>query len=303
MSFRVTQQTMSRNVMIGLQDNLARLQRTQEQLSSGRRLSRPSDSPVDTVSAMQLRADQQRTEQFNRNIDDGLAWLGTADDTLTQANEMLGRVRQLAIGGLNDTNGPSERNAMADEIDQLRSGTISLANTQYLGRSVFAGTVQTSAAFDPVTGVYGGNSSEMNRAVSADAGSGVMAVNVPGDRVFGTLFADASDPAGKGVLARLSAALRAGDTTAIQGELTNLDGASESIRSAHSTIGARFQRLQDIQQLGGKHADALGASLAQAESIDLPKTIIDLQLQQTAYQAALGATGKIIQPSLLDFLR
>jgi flagellar hook-associated protein 3 FlgL len=216
---------------------------------------------------------------------------------------MLGRVRQLAIGGLNDTNGPSERNAMADEIDQLRSGTISLANTQYLGRSVFAGTVQTSAAFDPVTGVYGGNSSEMNRAVSADAGSGVMAVNVPGDRVFGTLFADASDPAGKGVLARLSAALRAGDTTAIQGELTNLDGASESIRSAHSTIGARFQRLQDIQQLGGKHADALGASLAQAESIDLPKTIIDLQLQQTAYQAALGATGKIIQPSLLDFLR
>src|SRR6476619_1758887 len=71
MSFRVTPQTLSRGVLEGLQANLTRLQRTQEQLSSGRRLNRPSDSPVDTVNAMRVRAEKQQTQQYTRNIDDG----------------------------------------------------------------------------------------------------------------------------------------------------------------------------------------------------------------------------------------
>lgn len=306
MSFRVTQQTLSRTTMAGLQDNLARLQRTQEQLSSGRRVSRPSDSPVDTVSAMQLRADKQRTEQFSRNIDDGLARLGTADDALTQAVDMLGRVRQLVVAGLNDTNGPSERNAMADEIDQLRSGTIAMANTQYLGQPIFAGTATTSVAFDPITGQYAGNAAAVNRTVSAEPGSGQVAVNVPGNAVFGTLLGDpaAMPTTGpSGVLADISSALRSGSTSALQGALGRLDAATEGIRSAHSLVGARFNRLTSVQQQGNAHLDAVTGSLANAESIDLPKTIIDLQLQQTAYQAALGATAKIIQPSLAEFLR
>lgn len=302
MSFRVTQQTLSRNVMTGLQDNLARLQKTQQQLSSGRRLSRPSDSPVDTVSAMQLRADQARTAQYDRNISDGLARLGTADSSLTQMNDMLMRVRTLVLTGLNGSNGPEERAAMADEIDQVKGGMLGLANTDYLGRPVFAGTTSTDVAFDPATGAYLGNSGAVNRTVSSEPGSGTVAVNVPGDQVFTTLFADSGAPGGQGILSRISADLRSGNTTALNAELGNLDTAAEAMRSAHSTIGARYNRLMGIQQLGGLHADAVAAGLANAESIDLPKTIVDLQLQQTAYQAALGATAKIITPSLADFL-
>src|SRR6478735_2488182 len=124
MSFRVTQGTLARGVLEGLQGNLTRLQRTQEQLSSGRRLNRPSDSPVDTVNAMQLRADKQRTQQYSRNIDDGLGWLNTADSALTQTTGYLTRVRQLVVAGSNSSNGPEERAAMADEVDQLRQGLI-----------------------------------------------------------------------------------------------------------------------------------------------------------------------------------
>jgi len=302
MTFRVTQQTLSRNVMTGLQDNLTRLQRTQQQLSSGRRLSRPSDSPVDTVSAMQLRADQARTAQYDRNIDDGLARLGTADSSLTQVNDMLMRVRTLVLTGLNGSNGPEERAAIADEIDQVKSGMIGLANTEYLGRPVFAGTTATAVAFDPATGAYLGNSGAVNRTVSSEPGSGTIAVNVPGDQVFTTMFSDAAAPGGQGILTRISSALRSGNTAGLTTELGNLDTAAEAMRSAHSTVGARYNRLTAIQQLGALHSDAISASLANAESIDLPKTIVDLQLQQTAYQAALGATAKIIQPSLADFL-
>src|SRR6476620_10432671 len=105
MSFRVTQGTLARGVLEGLQTNLTRLQRTQEQLASGRRLNRPSDSPVDTVAAMQLRAEQKQSEQLERNIDDGLTWLDTADQALSQTSTALNRVRQLTLAGANATNG------------------------------------------------------------------------------------------------------------------------------------------------------------------------------------------------------
>jgi flagellar hook-associated protein 3 FlgL len=300
MSMRVTPTTMNRGVMTGLQTNLARLQRTQEQLSSGRRINRPSDSPTDTAQAMRLRGEQARTEQLGRNVDDGLTWLGSADSTLTQASSIVQRVRQLLVAGQNATNGPTEREAMAGEVDELRASLVDLGNTTYLGRPIFAGTQNVSAAFDTTTGAYLGNGDAVQRNVSAD-GSGQVGVTIPGSAVFSTLFKGAgTDP---GVLENISAALRSGDTSAMNTALGDLDQASQTMQSAHSLVGARYNRLLGIQSKGEARLDTVNANLATAEDIDLPKTIIDMQIQQTSYQAALGATAKIIQPSLVDFLR
>ncbi|QGN58028.1 flagellar hook-associated protein FlgL [Nostocoides sp. HKS02] len=300
---RVTPVTLSSGVMAGLQSSLARLQQTQEQLSSGRRLNRPSDSPVDTVVAMQLRAQQGQQEQLSRNIDDGLAWLNTADSALSQAGSSLTRVRQLVLAGSNATNGPAERQAMAAEVDQLRAGILQLANTQYAGRPVFAGTQDTASAFDPATGAYLGNGATVDRTVSDDAASGRVPVSVPGSNAFTTLLADPAGPAGAGVLDRISTALRSGDTTALGTALADLDSAGEALRSTQSTVGARTNRLTAAQSSGALRADTVTARLSAVEDIDLAKAITDLSLQQTAYQAALGAAAKVVQPSLMDFLR
>ena len=85
--------------------------------------------------------------------------------------------------------------------------------------------------------------------------------------------------------------------------LGDLDQASQTMQSAQSLVGARYNRLLGVQTQGQARLDTVNANLTTAEDIDLPKTIIDMQTQQTAYQAALGATAKIIQPSLVDFLR
>ncbi len=300
---RVTPTTLTSRVMAGLQGNLSRLQQTQEQLSSGRRLTRPSDSPVDTVAAMRLRAEQQQSAHLSRNIDDGLAWLSTADQALSHASTSVNRVRQLVVAGLNSTTGPAERAAMAQEVDQLRAGLVDLANTQYLSRPVFAGTQDTAVAFDPATGAYVGNGSPVNRSITADADTSAMAVSVPGSEVFTTMFADPSDPTGSGVLDRISGALRSGDATALNATLGALDTAADAVRSAQTLVGARTNRLTTVQATGTARTDAATSRLSTLEGIDLAKTITDLQVQQTAYQAALGATARIIQPSLMDFLR
>lgn len=262
-----------------------------------------SDSPVDGAAAMRLRAEQAANEQLGRNIDSGLSTLGTADRTFTSMSALLLRVRQQVVAGLNGANGPSERAAMATEVDQLRDGLIGLANTQYLGRPIFAGTQDVPAAYDTTTGAYLGNGEAVQRSVSTD-GSTRLDVTVTGPAAFSTLFGDGTVAAGPGILSRISAALRApGGPAALNAELANLDAASETMQNARSLVGTRFNRLRSIQSAGESRLDAVTANLAIAENIDLAKTIIDMQIQTTSYQAALGAAAKIIQPSLLDFLR
>ena len=303
MSLRVAQSSLSTSALAGLQANLARLQRTQEQLSSGRRVNRMSDSPVDGAAAMRLRAEQSANEQVGRNIADGLNTLGAADGTFTSMSAMLQRVRQLVVSGLNDTNSAGERESMATEIDQLKAGLIGLANTQYLGRPVFAGTQDVTAAFDTTTGQYLGNASPVQRSVSTDS-SATVDVTVTGQATFSTLFSDSGDVSGAGILTRISAALRApGGPATLNAELSNLDAASATMQNARSMIGVQYNRLLSVQGTGQARLDAVTASLSDAENIDLPKAIIDMQVQSTGYQAALGVSAKIIQPSLLDFLR
>jgi flagellar hook-associated protein 3 FlgL len=299
MSLRVTSATLTRSVMDGLQANLSRLQHTQEQLASGRRIMRMSDSPVDGAAAMRLRAEQAANEQLGRNIEDGLNTLGAADRTFTSMSTLVLRVRQLVVAGLNGANGPSERAAMATEVDQLRDGLIALANTQHLGRPIFAGTQDVPAAYDTTTGAYMGNGEAVQRSVSTD-GSTRLDVTVTGPATFSTLFSDGTG----GILSRITAALRdPNGPAALNAELSNLDAASETMQNARSLVGTRFNRLLGVQSAGESRLDAVTANLAMAENIDLPKTIIDMQIQSTSYQAALGAAAKIIQPSLLDFLR
>lgn len=301
MSFRVTSGMLSRDSLQGLQANLSRLQRTQEQITSGRRINRPSDSPVDTATAMRLRAEQQQNTQQGKNIDDGLSWLGQADSSLSQASAMLNRVRQLTVSGLNATNGATGRDAMAAEIDELRSSLIGVANTDYLGRPIFAGTQNVGQAFDAQTGQYQGNEVAVTRNVSSDDGG--VPVSLTGKQAFGTLFSDPADPSSAGVLARISESLRSGDMDKLNADLGNLDAAAQTMREAQSLVGARMNRLTGIQTRSTTQQDSLTAALSATENIDLPSTIMDLQVQQTAYQAALGVTAKIIQPSLVDFLR
>jgi len=300
MTVRVTSASLSRGVLANLQANLSRMQNTQNQMSSGHRITKMSDSPVDAVAAMRLRAQQASNDQVGRNIDNGLSLLGQADSTFTSMSSMLTRVRQLVVSGRNETNTADERSAMADEVDELKKGLVQLANTTYLGRPIFAGTQNVSTAFDPTTGQYLGNGQAVQRSVSAD-GSATVGVTVTGDTAFSTLFSDGANP---GILDRISAALRdPSGPDALDTELTNLDAASQTMQEARSIVGARYNQLLGLQTSSQATADTLTTKLSDVQDVDLAKTAIDLQIQQTAYQAALGASAKIIQPSLLDFLR
>lgn len=303
-AFRITNRSISQSAMAGLQTNLSRMQKLNEQLSSGRLVNRPSDSPVATSSAMQLRSQQRQTEQHVRNAQDGINWLGAIDDTLTTMLGTGGRARQLILTGLNATAAPAEHEALAAEVDALRSSLLDIANSTYLDRPLFAGTANVGAAYDRVSGTFLGNTADEGTPgaagkVERTVAPGVtLRVNLTGPEVFG--------PAGDDLFAlfeRVSANLRSGDTTALSQDLRALDTRMEVVLNQLAKVGARYHQVETMRDRAENNLITLTSGLSEVEDIDMPKTIVDLQLQEVAYKAALSATAKVIQPSLLDFLR
>jgi flagellar hook-associated protein 3 FlgL len=294
-AFRVTERSIATNVLVGLQGNLDRLGTLQQQLSSGKQFSKPSDSPAGATAAMQYRGEVARVQQYGRNAADGLGWLGTVDSSLSNVMDQVQRTRQLVLEGMSNGAGgsPDARAAIAAEVDQLRQTTIGLANTAYGDRPVFGGTTTSSAAYDSA-GNYLGDTGLVQRTVGDNV---KVQVGVPGSDVFGTgstqLFTIMSD---------ITNDLQ-NNPSALSGDLDRLDTATTNLKFVQSSVGARYNQVSQMQQMASDRADALTAQLSDVEDIDLPKTITEMSLQQTAYQAALSAGAKVVQPSLVDFLR
>jgi flagellar hook-associated protein 3 FlgL len=295
--YRTTQSSLTSSVMSNLQKNLDRLGTTQAKLSSGKEVAKPSDSPVATASAMRYRADMKATEQHLRNAEDAVGWLGTADDALTNTLASVRRVRELALSGMNSTTTAEAATALAAEVDALREGLIGVANTRYLDRPIFAGTADVPAAYTPA-GTLAGDPASYSRPVERTVAPGVkVKVNVDGPALFGTSSAGLLKQ-----LADISEHLKS-DPAALANDISALDQSFNNITDALSDVGARYNRVQTMQTRAEDAMNVMRGGLSQMEDIDLPKTVMDLQMQQVAYQAALSVTAKVIQPSLADFLR
>jgi len=292
---RVTQSMMSHRALDGLQLSLGRLSRTQEQLTTGRVLNRPSDSPTDTTAAMRLRSSLTDARQYARNAQDGQGWLAQVDSALqTMVNETR-RARDLVLQGQNGALSASAREALAIEVDQLRESLISRANTTYLDRPVFGGVTAGSTAYDADGTYVGTTTGEVTRTVAEGV---TVRVDFDGPQAFG--------PAGANLFDDLEAAanaLRSGDQAAIGASIDKLAAGGERLTGALAEVGGRTNRLEAALLRAQDSELSMRKSLSEIENVDLPKAMVELQLQEVAYQAALGATARVLQPSLLDFLR
>jgi len=292
---RVTEGSIHTRVLANLQRNIAKGEKIQEQLSSGKTINRPSDSPTGTVSSLQLRGEVRSSQQYQRNADDGLGWLGTLDDTMSNVSSRTIAARDLVVRGLNTgANDASANEALATEIEQIRKQLISYGNTKYMDRPVFGGSTSGPAAYDD-SGTYVGEPGGTTRTVGA--GSKVR-VDTTGPEAFGE-----GDTQLFKVLQDAADAVRAGDAAAASDALGRLDTAHNLVKTTLSDVGARYNRLEQMKQSAQDRLLTVTSQLSDIEDVDLPKTIMEMQLQQTSYQAALAASAKVIQPSLIDFLR
>ncbi|WP_121253554.1 flagellin [Nocardioides ferulae] len=296
---RVTHNMLGQRSLAGLQGSLTRLAQIQEHLSTGRVINRPSDDPAGATSAMQVRSSLTQERQHVRNADDGLGWLAQIDNALDAIGDQVGRARDLALQGANSGSmGDASRNALAAEVEQLRQGVIAGANATYLDRPVFGGLTAGPVAYD-ADGTYVGTPDADGGVKRTVADGVVVRVDVTGPAVL-------DDADGDSVMTHMDnlvTGLRTGDQTMIETAIGKLTDASNRIDTMRADVGTRVQRIEWAKAQADDKEISLTNSLSEIENADLAKTVVELQLQEVAYQAALSATGRVIQPSLLEFLR
>jgi len=298
---RVTQQMLSRQSYSGMQTAMGRVAKAQEQLTTSRLINRPSDETTGATTAMRIRFSLAAQEQFVRNADDAVGWLDQTDGTLSSMGAQLVRARDLALQGASTgALGQQGRDALATEVDQIRAGLIDSANTQYLDRPIFGGITAGTKAYDTATGA-------LADPPAIGVGTGVVRtiadgtrvrVDVEGPDVFGASPNSVFDR-----LAALSTALKANNSAGISAAIDGLKGDADRIANVQSDIGARTVRVENARSVATSATLTLKNALSEVENVDLAKATVELGLQEVSYQAALGATAKVLQPSLLDFLR
>lgn len=292
---RLTPAILEAQMTGALDSDQASIAALQEKVASGQAINRPSDDPVGVVQALSTQAALTRAQQYQRNAQDGMGWLSTANTALSSAVSQLYNIRNIVLQANSDSSQPSTYANLAQQVDGIRQELLSLANSTYLNRPVFAGTSAGSMAYDS-TGAYVGSGSAPTRTVAPGTALAVS-VTAPFGTGASSVFA---------TIDQISADLKAGTTASINNltgsDLSNLDQAITNLSDSAGQVGTMYQQMQYLSQQATSTQQTLSTRLADVQDTNLAKTITDLQAQQNSYQAALWATSRVIEPSLTQFL-
>lgn len=295
---------LTNNLLRNLASGSERMAQTQETLASGKRIHKPSDDPVGIGYSMRYRSELATNEQYARNADDGISWLEYTDNVLNQAGNALQRARELAIQGANDTNPPEAREAIAKEIGQILGHMLNLANAEFNGRYLFNGEKTDVKPFETVEDALnkGTDPGRLEYEIGRDV---VVNVNLTGTEVFGAPTGGNGD--GKAnvfqALVNLRDSLLANDTQGVTKSVGEIDTRLDMLLKQRAEVGARMQRYDMARGRLQDQNYQLNVLLSKTEDADIAKTIIDLKQQENVQKAAMSTGARIIQQSLVDFIR
>ena len=300
---RVTMGMMAQRSLVDLTGAYDRMSKTQEELSSGKRITNPSDDPYGAGHAVQLSSNLAGLAAYDRNINDGTAWTQASDSALMNMQNLVQRARELLVEAGNDTTGQTGRDATAAEIDQLIDAVKQEGNTQYAGQYVFGGTKTTTTPYtiggaDTFNGNTGTISREIGPNTTIQVNSDVSSVLGSGLGVDNGLLS---------TLRSVSQDLRSGTAAganALRGtDLANLDSNIDALSTLQANVGATENRLQLASSRISDLQSSTTKLLSLTQDVDFAKAATDYSTEQASYQAALRASANIIQSSLLDFLK
>ena len=307
MTMRITTSMLQRNVLADLNSVSDKLSKLQMKSASGKEISRPSDDPYHAARAMALRQSLEGNRQYQRNVQDAQGWATMTEDGLDDITSNVSLARDLLVQASTDSSDPAARQAIAAQMGQLIEAIKQGAAKTYNGSYVFAGSETSVRPY--VAGAddtYHGNEGGFNPAVVGivrEIGPGVtMTINSIGRDVLGDGQA-AGDDKLLHVLRDAVDHLNAADGPSLRADLTRLDSNLDHILEVRAANGARSQRLETaLGRLQQAEETTLG-QLSDTEDADIAETLIQLNSQTAAYQAALRAGASLIQASLMDFLR
>lgn len=302
---RVTSNMLNSQLLLNLNRNSLQNSSIQTQLSTGRKLNKPSDDPVGITYSLRYRAELSTNDQYKKNVDSAVSWMDYNDTILGETNDVMQRLRELTVKASTGSNPQSALDSINEEVEQLKQQLVDIGNSQLNGKYIFNGEKFTDKPY--------GNSLDPS-ADSTDPGqvnytigdSINMTVNLNGNEVFG----EADDETTKltsdnifSILTRLSDKLSKGDQAGISAELKNIDSRMDKILTIRAEVGAKTNRIELMQSRLEDLSTNLTELQSKTEDADYAELIMNSKIQENIYNASLSAGSKIIQSSLVDFLR
>jgi flagellar hook-associated protein 3 FlgL len=300
MALRVTSNMMSNQVLRNLNRNLNKMSEQQNEMSTGRKINKPSDDPVGVTYALRYRSELAGNEQYSRNVDTALGWLDTTDSVMSQVEDVMNRIKELTVQASNGTNPQSALDSIDSEIQELKEQLVDLGNTQINGKYIFNGQTYNVQPYDLDGPIPLGSIETDSGAVEFTVGQGVkFQINTSGNDFFGAK--DGTDNIFN-ILTRLSDAMQNSRFDDISSELSSLDSRLTKMVSVHSETGARTNRVELMQTRLENENLSLTELQSKTEDADIAQLMIESNVASNVYQASLSVGAKIITPTLVDFI-
>ncbi len=293
---RITESIKFASIKMNARRNSEEYFKAHEKVISGRKINRPSDDPAGAYEISRLKNLKSSIEQYERNINVATSRLQTVDSLLERIGARLIRAKELAVRESTETENTENRVTAATEISGIIDDILAIANTKLEGKYIFAGFRTTTQPFDASYN-YNGDSGSIE--VFLDETMKV-ATNLPGDVLF--------TGAGGGVdifaeLDNLKTALETDDTIGIAAAIDGMESAMDQILEGRAKVGTW---LNSVELKGEDLANfklSISSTMSIIEDVDIAEAITTLQQMQNSYMATLNSSAKLVQGSLMDFLR
>jgi flagellar hook-associated protein 3 FlgL len=291
---RVSNQMMADNIKLNLARLSTQLVKSEEQISTGKRINRASDDPIGMERVLNYRQRLSQMDQYTTNISSAKQHIDTVDTILEGVTSLINDAKGFAADS-----DPDQRQTYADQVGMIRDQIIQMANSKSNGQYLFGGDVSDSPPFDSTTGAYSGDHGTKDFLI----GDGQQFnITVDGSEIFqGSNTDDVFT-----VLESLQTELAKGDAAdsdVISSHMSQLQDAIDQITAVRSENAGRYQRLEASENHYASFSLNIEDLLSSTEDVDMASAIIDYQNQQTAYESSLSVSSQIIQKSLVDFLR
>ncbi len=294
---RVTQSMLSNNLLRNLNQSYAEMDKYFNQLNTGKKFNRPSDDPVAAMKGIGFRTELHQVEQYQRNTNEVHNWLDNSDSALDQVNSGLQRIRYLAVQASNGTYGESELKSIAAEVEQIKADLIETANMKVNDKYIFNGTntniPPVNVDAEPIVVEF-----DDSQVIIKVATNSELAANVDGNKVFmngeESLF-DTIDH----FIAKLNGEI----DEDMDESIADMDIFIDNVINSRADLGAKMNRLELIENRLAKQEIVATSTLSKNEDINYAETITNLITQESIHRAALSSGARIMQPTLLDFLR
>jgi flagellar hook-associated protein 3 FlgL len=296
---RITNNIVLRNSLAGLQTNRAAVQKLQSQIAAGVRLSTASEDPTAADQLMGTSSSLGAIDQYKRNIDAATSRNSVEDTAFAQVTDLLSRARELVVSSSTSTATSATRQAASKELEAIFNSVVAIGNSKFGDAYLFGGDTATTPPFAST-----GTGAALDFTTSSPVGSPPIEVR-SGQSLI---------PTHDGTQAFLSSGVLTSLRDATQALATNNGPAS---LTALTSLEASFQEVQVMSgengakrntlDIAAQNLQALKMNLTSFRSnlqdIDIEQAVTTLVTKQTAFQAAMAATSKVLGMSLTDYLR